>query len=187
LVEFNQTSAGFRRNFHQGDPSRQYMEPRFMDVQSFELTVRPNRSLSVRGRHYWLSLIALAVAMMATAAILLGAWPVLPFAGLEIFLVWVAFRVVERDAADYESLHLTKNEFRWEIRRGKTFDKLAGNCDWAEFDVSRAPRRELQLRYGSKRVQVGRLMTDAQRVELVSAVVALLGIRNSAPLDRMPG
>lgn len=156
-----------------------------MDVQSFDLTARPNRSLSARGQCYWLILIALAVAILAAAAALMGAWPVLPFAGLEIFLVWLAFRVVGRRAGDYESLHLTKNEFRWEIRRGRMVDRLAGNCDWAEFDVSRAPQRELQLRYGSKRVQVGRLMTDAQRVELVAAVVAVLGIRNNRRPNQM--
>lgn len=160
------------------------MVPR-KDVKSFELIVRPNQSLSVRGQCYWLILIAVVVAILAMAATLMGAWPVLPFAGLEMFLVWLAFRIVRRSAEDYESLHLTKSEFRWEIRRGRMFDRLAGNCDWAEFDMAHTPRRELRLRYGSKRVQVGRLMTDTQREELAAAVM-VLGIRSNGRSNRVP-
>jgi uncharacterized membrane protein len=163
------------------------MVSRPLDFQSFELTVRPNRSLSARGRVCWVVLIALAVAMLAMGATLLGAWPVLPFAGLEVFLVWLAFRVIERRKGDYERVHLTRDEFRWELRRGRTFDQLAGNCDWAEFDLSHAPRRELQLRYGNKRVWVGGLMNDAQRVELVRAVASVLGVHNEGRQSRMRG
>jgi uncharacterized membrane protein len=160
------------------------MVSRPLDIQSFELTVRPNRSLSARGQWYWVVLIGLAVAMLAIGATMLGAWPVLPFAGLEVLLVWLAFRALERRRGDYERVQLTRNEFRWEMRRGKKFDQLAGNCDWAEFDVSHAPRRELQLRYGNKRVWVGGLMNDAQRVELVRAVASVLGVRNEGRQSR---
>jgi uncharacterized membrane protein len=127
-----------------------------------------NRSLSKRGRGLWLMLIAASVFVVALGAAVVGAWLILPFAGFEVFLVWLAFYVVGQHDLDYESLVVTQREFRWERRNGLITEKLEGSRDWAR--VSRTSKKfeadTIQLLYGGNTVTVGRLLSPAERRKL---------------------
>jgi uncharacterized membrane protein len=124
-----------------------------------------NRSLSKRGRGLWLMLIAMSVLVVATGAAAVGAWLILPFAGIEVFLVWLAFHVVARHEMDYESLVVTNSEFRWERRDGLKLEKLEGSRHWASVCHSRGAFEAdaIYLLYGGNEVCVGRLMSNAER------------------------
>lgn len=110
-------------------------------------------------------LIAMSVLVVAAGAAAVGAWLILPFAGIEVFLVWLAFRVVGQHEADYESLVVTTNEFRWERRDGLKFEKLEGSRHWASVCHSRRTFEAdaIYLLYGGNEVCVGRLMNTAER------------------------
>ena len=96
------------------------------------LNWRPNRSLSAHGRRLWFGLIASATLLMAAGAATLGAWMVLPFAGAELLLVWLAFQVIESHDDDYESLRISDQEFCWEqSERGRVYT-LRGNRAWMQ-------------------------------------------------------
>jgi uncharacterized membrane protein len=127
-----------------------------------------NRSLSKRGRGLWLMLIAAPVLVVALGAATVGAWLILPFAGFEVFLVWLAFYVVGQHDADYELLVVTQREFRWERRDGLKTEKLEGSRDWAR--LSRTGKKfesnTIQLLYGGNKVTIGRLMSSAERRKL---------------------
>jgi uncharacterized membrane protein len=128
---------------------------------------RPNRSLSKNGRTLWVLLIASSASLIATAAAATGAWLVLPFAGLDVALVWIAFRCIGRHDADYEVLSLRGHEFRWEQRHGDSLDELGGSLHWATIvrcDTDRG--YEIRLEYGGKSVELGKLMTPRQREKL---------------------
>ena len=128
---------------------------------------RPNRSLSKKGRLLWLALIAASTILMALAAVAMGAWLILPFAGLEVALVGFAFHVIERHDADYEMLSVNEQEFRWEQRCGRQIDQLRGSRHWAQFVwQERGAGCEIHLHYGGKSVKLGRLMTLEQRERL---------------------
>lgn len=139
------------------------LEPPLLSIETYQ-----NRSLSKRGRHVWLALIAATVFIVASGAALTGAWMILPFAGMEMFLVWLAFFVIGRHDLDYESLVVTKSDFKWERRNGPNTELLEGVRDWARFCRGRnkfGPSK-IQLMYGKNTVVVGGLMSAPQRGEL---------------------
>lgn len=112
----------------------------------------------------WLALIAASTMLVAGAAAAIGAWLIPPFAGLEVGLVWYAFRIVGNHDADYETLCVNEHEFRWEQRCGKRITKLQGSRQWVRFArLSVGAGCEVHLQYGGKSVELGRLMTQAQR------------------------
>jgi uncharacterized membrane protein len=78
--------------------------PALPTAPEFCVVARRNSSLGRRER--WLVFGALATVSLGVAAlfVLAGAWPVLPYSVLEVALLAVAFRYVERRADDWERL-----------------------------------------------------------------------------------
>ena len=76
----------------------------------FERRLRPHRSLSQRG--FWILMGAFAAAMAASSLpfLLLGAWPVVGFMGLDVLLLYGAFRANFRAARAYEDVCVTPLE-----------------------------------------------------------------------------
>lgn len=76
----------------------------------FDAVLYPHRSLSPRGLRNVILGIAGALTLVALYFTMLGAWPVLPFFGCEILLVWWAFRTNARDGLAFERVRLTREE-----------------------------------------------------------------------------
>ena len=73
----------------------------------FDAILQPHRSL---GRGGFRVLMAVVVAMniiIAGIFVANGAWPVVPFCGLDVLALWLAFRVSYRSARQYERVRLT--------------------------------------------------------------------------------
>ena len=62
----------------------------------FEIIARPNSSLSAKGRVRAVMIIAAISLAVAIAFSLIGAWFVLPFAGLELVGIGYAFYYIDR-------------------------------------------------------------------------------------------
>lgn len=75
----------------------------------FEATLRPHRSLSQSGFVIVMAVLAAASFTAGTAFLMMGAWPVFGFFGLDVALVWFAFRANFRAAQAYEDIHMTPN------------------------------------------------------------------------------
>ena len=64
------------------------------------IVLQPNRSISWRANRIFLLLIALITILIASAFALLGAWLILPFAGIEILLLasllWYVYTIHTR-------------------------------------------------------------------------------------------
>ena len=74
--------------------------------QDFQLVLRPNVSLS-RDGFFVLMVVFAAICLVAGGFFLaLGAWPVFGFFGLDILLLYLAFRVNYRRARSYEMLEM---------------------------------------------------------------------------------
>jgi uncharacterized membrane protein len=78
----------------------------------FSAVLTPHRSLSPTG--FLLFMLVLAVASFITGMVffLAGAWPVLGFCGLDVLLVYWAFRVNYRSARAYEQVTVTASELK---------------------------------------------------------------------------
>jgi len=124
----------------------------------------PNRSLGPAGRRIFLAAMSattLAVAGFAAAA---GAWPVMPFAGLEVGLLVLAFHLIAQHDGDFERLEVGAHEVRVESREARSFTTFVAHQPWARVIVSqRGDRCTLRLAYAGRAVPLGRLMSDEGR------------------------
>src|SRR5712671_3986609 len=81
----------------------------------FSLTLKRNCSISPAGLlRVFAALSFLAVAIGIGFAIA-GAWLILPFAGLEVVILGVAFVLYARRAADYEKIELARDRLTIEV------------------------------------------------------------------------
>ena len=127
----------------------------------------PNRSLGPRGRRRCLGAIGFTTLTIAAAATAIGAWPVMPFAGAEVALLVVAFRVIARHDADFERLEIGEHEVKVESRDARAVTRFTAHLPWARVIVrSRGDRCTLGLAYAGRVVPLGRLLSDEGRRKL---------------------
>lgn len=73
----------------------------------FEARIRPNRSFSRRAFRYLMIAIAVVSFACGLGFFLAGAWPVVGFLGLDVMIVYLAFRASYRSTRAYETLRMT--------------------------------------------------------------------------------
>ena len=146
-----------------------------VDKARFFLEMRPNRSLSPTRRFYCFLIIASTTTFFAGVATAVGAWMVLPFAGLEIFFLWLAFQIIGRHDRDYERVLVAGREFCWTRCECGRIEELSGNAEWAHVSsVARNGKLEIGLRYMGRTVLVGKMISDEQRISLCRSLVRVL-------------
>lgn len=153
-----------------GDPTQTAVE--VFEKYEFFLNWRPNRSLNRQERKLWLALIMAPILIVSVGVAGIGAWLVLPFAGLEWVFLWWAFRLVGAHDDDYEILRVSRHEFCWERRERRRIERLIGNPEWArlEWRAAGSPPR-LLLRYCGRSVSVGAQLCDQERRRLAKQLV----------------
>lgn len=80
----------------------------------FSALLTPHRSLSPRGFLIFMGLISLVCFGTGFAFMLIGAWPVMGFMGLDVLLIYWAFKRNYHDAKIFESITLTASELELE-------------------------------------------------------------------------
>ena len=138
-----------------------------MAIPPYVVHTVPNRSLGPGGRRWFLGAIGLTTMGIAAGAAAIGAWPVMPFAGAEIALLVIAFRVVARHDADFERLEIGEHEVRVESRDALAVTRFTAHLPWARVIMrSRGERCTLGLAYAGRVVPLGRLLSDDGRRKL---------------------
>jgi uncharacterized membrane protein len=79
----------------------------FSEKVLFEARLSPHRSLSFNGFTALMIVLGVLSFAIGVTFLLLGAWPVFGFFGLDVALVWFAFRANFRDANAYEDIRVT--------------------------------------------------------------------------------
>lgn len=137
----------------------------------------PNRSLGARGRRWVLGAFALTASVVCAFAAAVGAWPVMPFAGLELVGLALAFRMLSRHDGDFERLEVGDDEIRWEARDAERHSSLVAHRPWARVEMrDRGARCTLCLAYAGRRVPLGRLLSDEGRRSLAESLRARLPV-----------
>jgi uncharacterized membrane protein len=77
----------------------------------FERVLLPHRSLPRHGFHLLMLLLGSVSLAVGVAFVMIGAWPVIGFFGLDVLLVYIAFRASYRSARQREVLRLTGDDF----------------------------------------------------------------------------
>jgi uncharacterized membrane protein len=138
-----------------------------VDPPPFVHVSRPNRSLGPVARRWVLAAIAATTLGVACAATALGAWPVMTFAGLEVALVALAFRVLAAHDADFERLEVGAGHVSIESRSARVHTRFIARRPWASVVLSsRGERCTLGLAYAGRTVPLGRMLTDEGRRQL---------------------
>jgi uncharacterized membrane protein len=135
------------------------------EQRSLLLVARRNNSLSSTGRACVFAATVVVSLAVSLPLALLGAWPVLPFAGAEIVLLYLAFRAVERHAADSESISIVGDKLVFERRVTGRVSRHEFNPYWAQVALQRSPRdgRDVvAVRSHGRQVEFGRHLTEEQ-------------------------
>jgi uncharacterized membrane protein len=77
----------------------------------FERVLLPYRSLPPRGFGLLMLVLGAISVAVSVAFVTIGAWPVCGFFGLDVLLVYIAFRLSYRSARQRETLRLADEEF----------------------------------------------------------------------------
>lgn len=143
----------------------------------FEALLYPNRSLPNAGFVAVMTVVIAVNLTLGTAFFLLGAWPVLGFCGLDIFLVWLAFKLSYRQGRLHERVRVTEDEMlvsrvlpsghesRWRLQPF-----------WTKVSIDRPVRHESQVRVTSKgrTLILGSFLSPRERADFAAALDAAL-------------
>ena len=138
-------------------------------VTEVSFVSRRNNSLSPGGRALVLGSLAVVILVISLGFALNGAWLVLPFAGLDFLVVYLAFRYVERRSDDYEYLSLSGDQVLIERRERGGVRKYELNRHWVQVIYSPARGMEtgrLALRSHGHEVEFGIHLNEEQRAEM---------------------
>lgn len=140
---------------------------------AFEALLYPNRSLPSAG---FAAVMGVVIAVNVTLGVYFmaqGAWPVLVFGGLDVFLVWLAFKVSYRQGRLHERVRLTRNalsisrvlpsghESRWRLQPF-----------WTRIDLVDPGEHDAQVRVLSKgrTLLLGSFLSPEERVDFGRAL-----------------
>ncbi|MBS0355029.1 MAG: DUF2244 domain-containing protein [Proteobacteria bacterium] len=131
---------------------------------------RPNCSLTPTLRRGVIALILAASLIVSTGFLLAGAWLVLPFAGLELLVLFIALRAIDRQGADYESIQLDDDSLIVSTRQSSVSFRQSFHAGWARIslDAADGPDPLLYVRSHGHTARVGRLLTADERRLLFS-------------------
>jgi uncharacterized membrane protein len=80
------------------------------EPEIFSAVITPHRSLTPRGFRVLMTCLGALSFVSGVVCILIGAWPVFGFFGLDVLLVYFAFRASFRSARAYEQVRITPSE-----------------------------------------------------------------------------
>ena len=144
-------------------------------AEGFDLLLKRNCSISPAGLALAYAVIAFVSVLIATVFAMLGAWLVVPFAGLELVLLGIAFAVNGRHAADYERIALGAGGLTVEVCVSDTVRRH-------EFDPARASVKldwegrsaRVVLQSAGCKLEIGRHLHQQARRELAGELGARL-------------
>ena len=151
----------------------------------FSAIITPHRSLSGRGFLLVMALVGGLSFIGGMFFFLLGAWPVVGFLGLDVLLVYWAFRANYRAAAAFEEVTVTPSELR--LRRVSHRGEVAEwtlNPLWTQLD------RETNEEFGllklflvsrGRRLSVAGFLSPKERESFAAALSAALGEARRGP------
>ena len=143
-----------------------------------QFILHPHRSLSARGFAILMGALCLVSFVAGLVFVWLGAWPVMGFFGLDIALIYWAFKVNYRDGRSYETVdvapdHLIVTHFDRDGRAETT----TVNPYWARVELSTDRpdgRTSLRILAQGTILRLGQFLTDDERRDFAVALEAAL-------------
>ncbi len=145
------------------------MECIFRQETGYSCTSRRHNSLSSSDRLFAFGFIAVISLVIALAFAWLGAWLILPFAGIELVILFLAARHIERHAQDYERVTIDGDVLKMEVVEAGRLEQREFNRRWAQV-VCEHDGSRLALRSHGREALFGRYLTREQRLAVARAL-----------------
>jgi uncharacterized membrane protein len=148
------------------------------ELAGFSLTLKRNCSISPAGLLYVFAALSAAALAIGIGFAIAGAWLILPFAGLEVLGMGIAFVLYAKRAADYEKIELAGGRLTVEVTQAEQ------SCRY-ELDPRRAQVRlekgegygaRVLLRGAERELEIGRHLDAGSRVEFAAELSRRLRI-----------
>lgn len=148
----------------------------------------PHCSLSVRGACVFFGLVCLVTLGIAGTATLLGYWPVLPFAGIEMWVLGWALHANMQRRFERETIEVSETEVAIEDAHANPH-RVVFPRHWARVKIRRPKsplhRGQLVIESHGRAREVGKFLTDEERLQLAAELRQLIGDMNQSPA--LPG
>jgi uncharacterized membrane protein len=135
----------------------------------------PHRSLTREGFVALMSIVAFANLTIGLMFYVIGAWPVVGFLGLDVMLIWWAFRQNFADSHRAERISLAGDELTLQrIARDGSEERTSFNRRWVRIDLEYDQERELIgrlfLRSHGKAHEIASFLGAEERQSLATAL-----------------
>jgi uncharacterized membrane protein len=144
----------------------------------FDAVITPHRSLSAQGFIILMVLIGAIGFICGMAFMVAGAWPVMGFFGIDIALIYWAFKLNYRAARASEHIKLTRKELtiRRLDHRGRGLE-IGIQPFWLKVEIIGGEEaEEIRLRSHGETHTVGAFLTPPERVAFAEALTAALDV-----------
>jgi uncharacterized membrane protein len=149
------------------------------------IVIAPNCSLSVRSAVLFFLSACAPCFGIAGALTVLGFWPVLPFAGLEMLLLGAALRISLRRRHHRQTIVVSESEVAVQSTIGKVQSEVVFPRHWAQVKLRRSTSRlhpsRLVIESHGRQCAVGDFLTDEERRGLAQRLGELIGRVNESP------
>ena len=147
----------------------------------FDAVLYPNRSLDPFGFHMLMAAIVLVSAGIGAAFVMLGAWPVTGFLGLDVVLLYLAFRWNYRQGRRAEFIRLDGPELV--VRRVEPSGRRREwrfDAHWLRVTIDDRTD-QLTLSSHGRTLVLGAFLSPEERLELAKALRAALAAHRQVP------
>lgn len=148
-----------------------------LSICETQCITKPNASASTESVYKLLLSLVVLSGVIAMGFFHIGAWMVLPFAGLELVLVVLAFVVVLRHSNDYEKITFVENHIEIEQSVLGKIKHARFQCYWTRVTLREGEDGKTSLWIGShnQEVEFGRdTMDNVQREQVASHLKRML-------------
>lgn len=138
-----------------------------------DVVLYPHRSLGPNGFLVLMGVLCTCSFAVGLVFVLSGAWPVIGFLGIDVLVVYVAFRMNYRAARAYETVRLSPSALEiTQVDAAGRGRRLTFQPHWLAVDIDDPPRRDsrLTLRSHGRRLEIGRFLTPQEKLELAQAL-----------------
>jgi uncharacterized membrane protein len=150
----------------------------------FRAVLYPHRSLDPRGFFILMSAIGLVSFGLGLVFLSMGAWPVFGFFGLDVALIYLAFRLNYRSGRQYEIISVDRQSLTLSRvdQKGEKIDQQF-NPYWVQVQLFEKAngRTELALRSHGRDVGFGRFLNDDERRDFAKELKDALQYARATP------
>ena len=138
-----------------------------------DIKVYPNQSLTYKGLFFLMLFITIPASYIGISFYFMGAWPVLGFMGLEIILIYIAFKILFKRSESYEHILLDRTKLKiFYNNKNKTLKEIELEPTWLQVKIEDIYKNKgvLTLSSHGKKIVLGNFLVPEERLKLAKEI-----------------